>query len=120
MKAELLFDEYLKPLVSSVMWRSVLSLRNHPSVPSPIPGSRPGRDVAQRHPLQERRLPEPGGPDLPRASAQPGSRDAVSKEGQLIFFACLEIRKVDAIDVLGPVLQAAVNASALFCRTQTP
>lgn len=29
MKAELLFDGYLKPLVSSVMWRSVPSLRNH-------------------------------------------------------------------------------------------
>lgn len=94
MKAELLLDEYLKPLVSSVMWRSVPALRNHPSAPSPIPGSRPGRNVAQRHPLQERRLPEPGGPDLPRASAQPGSRDAVSKEGQLVFFACSEISAV--------------------------
>lgn len=81
MKAQLLFDEDLKSLIASDTRRSVLSLWNHPPVPCPIPGSRPGRNVAQRHPLQERRLPEPGGPDLPRAASQSGSRDAVSKEG---------------------------------------
>lgn len=49
---------------------------------SALPGPRPGRNLAQRHLVQERCFPQPGGPDLARAAAQSGSGDAVSQEGQ--------------------------------------
>lgn len=51
-------------------------------------GSGLGRNIAERHLVQERRLPEPGGPDFTRAAAQSGPRDAVSKEGQLAVSSC--------------------------------
>lgn len=49
---------------------------------SPLLGPRSGGNLTQRHLVQERRLPEPGGPDLSRAAAQSGAGDAVSQEGQ--------------------------------------
>lgn len=44
-------------------------------------GSGATGDVAQRYPVQERCLPQPGGPHLSRAAAEPGTGPAVSKEG---------------------------------------
>lgn len=49
-----------------------------PLILSALAGSWFGRLLAQRHLVQKRCLPQPGGPDLTRAAAQPGSRDAVS------------------------------------------
>lgn len=45
---------------------------------SVLVGSGFGRQLAQRHLVQKRCLPQPSGPDLTRAAAQPCSRDAVS------------------------------------------
>lgn len=60
-----------------------------PLILSALVGSWFGGLLAQRHLIQKRCLPQPGGPDLTRAAAQPGSRDAVSQEGQLASFSFL-------------------------------